>query len=155
MRGPAIFLLSLVGVALVGIFVVRPVKVERDRLAVDILERADGLPAPRPQRPSDCVIDLAEEIGLTRGPDRTMDLAQRLALDFTAIDRIEIADRELSFPMAWSDVPRLLRCLAEKKGLHIQRFEARPREGVGEGEAPDRCEITLEFAPSITGFGVR
>ena len=53
------------------------------------------------------------------------------------------------FPMPWADVPRLLQRLAGEKGLVIERFAAEP-DGT-----PDRCRITLEFAPPAQGFGVR
>jgi len=153
-RGPAVFLLSLAGVALVGAFVVRPVKVERDRFAVEILERAASLPGRGAAQPPSRIGRLAEGIGLTRGPNHPENVVRLLAMDFTAMDRIQIRDGVVSFPMSWSDVPRLLRRLAAMDGLVIGKFNAGPFEA-GPGGDPERCRIELEFAPPATGFGVR
>jgi len=149
MRGPLVFLLSLVGVTVLGIAVLGPVRAERDRRAVEILERASGLPHDREPQAPPCVAAFAAATGLTRGPDDPQSVVRRIALDFTAMDRIAIRGRHMEFPIDWADVPRLLARLAAERGLVFEEFRARP------DATPDRCRITLEFAAPATGLGVR
>ena len=149
MKGPLIFLLSLVGVTLLGIVVLGPVKAEGERLSFEILERAGGLEGRREPAAPPRIAAIAAAIGLTRGPDDPQSVVRRIALDFTAMDRIAIRGRHMEFPIDWADVPRLLGRLAAEKGLVFEEFRARP------DATPDRCRITLEFAAPAAGFGVR
>ena len=148
MKGPLCFLLSLAGVVVVSVFVLLPLHRERGRLEGEILDLAARTGRPSPESPSE-IAALVAALGLTRGDGDPAASARIVALEFAPIDLVRAEGRSVTFPAAWSDVPKLLGRLAAREGLVFRGFSARPTED------PERCRITLEFATPVNGFGVR
>jgi hypothetical protein len=147
MKGPAIFLLSLVGVAAASFVVLLPAVRERDALAERVARETERTTSA-PGEPAG-IARLSTALGLSRSAGEPSAAVRSLALDFAPMSEIAVDGDRIRFPVAWADVPRLLGALAGQRGIVVRSFRAEP------GESPGRCRVTLELAPPPTGFGVR
>ncbi len=137
MKGPAVFVVSLIGVAVLGVLSLRPILAERERLASRIRAPGDSLP-PGEERGRALAARLAEFLPPAPGPALDAVLEGLGARVSTSRD-----SRGVVLDLPWERLPELLRRLCTPGAPPVVEVSA-----ASAGEPP-HCRVRLVFPPPL------
>ncbi|MHC4473015.1 MAG: hypothetical protein ACYS99_18860 [Planctomycetota bacterium] len=146
MRGPLVFVLSLVAAAALGVLLVLPEWRERTSLADKIrdMRPASEEPGTTERAGVDAARRLSRALGLPRRGDPTDVRIKAVAAEFAPGQDVSEGQRTLELSLPWDRVLELCEWLVVSPG------PAPAEVSVTATEDPELCQVKLRFAPGVT-----